>query len=289
LPCIVGIGLSYNAQTVRKLLQEFQTMYILVNVVGFYCLALFLFRDHPAKMFALGLLSPSNVASGFADAYLEGGRVVTSRLFFALNIAALLIYLALYSFKLGLFTDFIFEVTTFTFVASSMACSSITTLLVFGCKNLFMSFYRPGSLVVLTSAVCCVLLDADTLAVLKAGYSLQGQALGKYRPNQTVERQLRKHRASIVASAPALMIARNAVAPADQSLAAEMLQEDEHRRVLVGAEELGIGEDDGHGYRTSAWPGSMTDAEPALSPGSGCAPFDMRTGASTGPGIETAA
>jgi hypothetical protein len=82
-----------------------------------------------------------------------------------------------------------------------MACSPITTLIVFGSKNLCLSFYRPGSLVVLTSSVSCLFLDADTLAVLKAAYSLLGQTLGKRAANRTVARQLEKHRQSIVAAA----------------------------------------------------------------------------------------
>jgi hypothetical protein len=86
-----------------------------------------------------------------------------------------------------------------------MVCSLLTTLLVFGSKNLCLSFYRPGSLVVLTSSVCCLFLDADSLAVLKAAYSLLGQTLGKHAANRTVARQLEKHRQSIVAAAGALM------------------------------------------------------------------------------------
>jgi hypothetical protein len=57
---------------------------------------------------------------------------------------------------------------------------------------------------VLTSSVCCLFLDADSLAVLKAAYSLLGQTLGKRAANRTVARQLEKHRQSIVAAADAL-------------------------------------------------------------------------------------
>ena len=114
--------------------------------------------------------------------------------------------LLLVSLKLGAFTDYTFEMSTFAFVASSMACSPLTTLLVFGSKNLCLSFYRPGSLVVLTSSVCCLFLDADTLAVLKAAYSLLGQTLGKRAANRTVARQLEQRRESIVATAGALML-----------------------------------------------------------------------------------
>ncbi len=82
---------------------------------------------------------------------------------------AIITVLLLVSLKLGAFTDYTFEVGTFAFkfVASSMPCSPMTTLPVFGSKNLCLGFYRPGSLVVLTSSVCClpVLLDAETLAV----------------------------------------------------------------------------------------------------------------------------
>jgi hypothetical protein len=144
-----------------------------------------------------------------------------SRIFFSLNIVSLLLFLALISLKLGAFTDYTFEVRTFVYVASAMVCSTITTLVVFGSKNLGLSFHRPGSLVVLISELCCLFLDADSLAVLKASYSLQGQSLGKYAPNKTVADELKKHKKSIVAAAGELVprplplgAAVNAVAPA---------------------------------------------------------------------------
>ena len=149
LPSIVFIGASLNAKTLRSLMTEFQTLYILANGLGCVGLLLFLFRDHPAKMVAFGLMVPSFTLSGFLDARAEGGRLQTSRGFFAFNIAGLLLWLVLVSLKLGAFTDYTFETSTFTFIASSMASGTITTLLVFGCKNLGLSFYRPGSLVVL--------------------------------------------------------------------------------------------------------------------------------------------
>jgi hypothetical protein len=145
------------------------------------------------------------MVAGFLDATAEGGRVRSSRVFFTLNVAAMITVLLLVSLKLGTFTDYTFEVSTFVFVASSMPCSPMTTLLVLGSKNLCLSFYRPGSLVVLTSSVCCLFLDAETLAVLKAAYSLLGQTLGKRTANKTVARQLEKHRKSIIAAADALM------------------------------------------------------------------------------------
>jgi hypothetical protein len=155
-------------------------------------------------MVCFSLTLPSFLLAGFIDASAEGGRLRNSRAFFTLNIAANITLLLLLSLKLGAFTDYTFEVSTFAFVASSMACSPITTLLVFGSKNLVLSFYRPGSLVVLTSSVCCLFLDADSLAVLKAAYSLLGQTLGKRAANKTVARQLEQQRKSIVAAADAL-------------------------------------------------------------------------------------
>jgi hypothetical protein len=200
----VCVGASLNAKTVRSLLKEFQTLYVLVNVLAVLCLVLFLFREHPAKMVCFSLTVPGFVLAGFLDAYVEGGRLRNSRAFFTLSIAAIITLLLLVSLKLGTFADYTFEVSTFAFVASSMACSPITTLIVFGSKNLCLSFYRPGSLVVLTSSVCCLFLDADSLAVLKAAYSLLGQTLGKRAANRTVARQLEKHRQSIVVAAGAL-------------------------------------------------------------------------------------
>jgi hypothetical protein len=205
LPIIVCVGATLNANSVRSLLKEFQTIYVLVNVLAATCLILFLLRDHPAKMVCVSFMLPSFLLAGFIDASAEGGRMLNSRVFFPCNIAGIVTLLLLVALKLGAFTDYTFVVRTFAFVASSMACSQLTTLLVFGSKNLCLSFYRPGSLVVLTSSVCCLFLDADTLAVLKAAYSLLGQTFGKRTANKTVARQLKKHRKSIVAAAGALM------------------------------------------------------------------------------------
>jgi hypothetical protein len=267
LPVNVCNGASLNARTVRGLLTEFQTLYVIVNILGFMCLGLFLFRGEPAKMVAFGLGFPSFLLTGLQDAYVEGGRVLNSRLFFTVNIGCFLVFLALVSFKLGTFTDYTFELSTFAFVASSMVCSTITTLLVFGFKNLSLSFYRPGSLVVLASAVCCLFLDVDTLAVMKAVYSLQGQTLGKFKPNTSVQRQLKMHGTSIVAM---LAAAANAVAPApaamqaNETLGADTPQPAASFPLMV--EHLGDG--------------SAADFEHGSgAAGAGCARFDMRRGA----------
>ena len=123
LPAIICTGAGLNAKTIRTLLKQFQTLYVLVNVIGFFCLILFLFRDHPAKLLAFTFMVPSYAMSGFLDAFAEGGRVLNSRIFFVCNIAYTLAILALVSFKLGAFTAYTFELSTFTFVASS-ACLS---------------------------------------------------------------------------------------------------------------------------------------------------------------------
>jgi hypothetical protein len=62
-------------------------------------------------------------------------------------------------------------------------------------------------------------LDADSLAVLKAAYSLLGQTLGKRAANRTVARQLERHRQSIVAAAGALTLE----GPRGPAAAAQML------------------------------------------------------------------
>ena len=66
----------------------------------------------------------------------------------------------------------------------------------------------------LTSSVCCLFLDDDTLALLKAAYSLQNQTLGKRKRNTTVDRQLKKHKKSIMEAAGALLLGASGVAPA---------------------------------------------------------------------------
>jgi hypothetical protein len=291
LPVIVCIGASLNAKTVRALLKEFQTIYLLVNTLGFGCLLLFLFRDHPAKMVAFGLWLPSFLLAGFVDASMEAIRLLISRVFFTLNVSTLLLLiLALISFKLGAFTDYTFEVRTFVFVASSLVCSTITTLVVFGSKNLGLSFHRPGSLVVLISDVGCLFLDADSLAVLKASYSLQGQSLGKYAPNKTVADELKKHKKSIVAAAGELVprplplgAAVNAVAPAPAMEPADEAWESgatQHAATcpdMVAEEEESLERDLGDSLvGTSSRPGTVTAVE--LSGAASCPPFDMRAG-----------
>jgi hypothetical protein len=156
-----------NAKTVWTLLKEFETLYVLACVLGMAILLLLLFREHPAKMVsqAIGILSM--LLAGLLDAYPEGGRLLNSRMFFALNLVGLLTLLALVSLRLDTYADYTYEVGTFSFLASSMVCNTIATLLVFGVKNIALSFYEPGSLVVYKSAVCCVFTDADALAVLK--------------------------------------------------------------------------------------------------------------------------
>ncbi len=77
----VSVGASLNAKTVVRLMSEFQTLYVLVNMLGYLCLVLFLLRETPAKMVAFSLAAPSFLLAGFLDAYHEGGRVGNSRVF----------------------------------------------------------------------------------------------------------------------------------------------------------------------------------------------------------------
>ena len=250
----------------------------MANVLGFVCLSLFLFRDHPTKMVAFGLTLPSFALAGFQDAYVEGGRVLNSRVFFTFTVAGYLLFLALVSFKLGAFTDYTFQVSAFAFVASSMVCSTITTLLVFGFKNLGLSFYRPGSLVVLVSTVCCVFLDADTLAVLKAAYSLQGQTLGKHKRNKTVERQLKKHKKSIMEAAGALMLGASGVAPAPATNEPRQGDAPQAAGSLPPVVVVKDAWDDPDLTASAAGGvGAVTDVARGSRAG-GCAPFDMRAG-----------
>ena len=148
-----------------------------------------------------------------------------------------------------------------------VVCSTITTLLVFGFKNICPSVYLPGSLVVLTSNVCCLFQDADTLAVMKAAYSLQGQTLAKRKVNGTVQRQLDKHQKSIMEAADGLMppspvgLAANAVAPGP---AAEPAGRTWLRLPRVVVEELRLGADPGN-FRLIPGPPILSQWErPAL-------------------------
>ena len=198
-PSIVCIVASLNAKTVRRLLKEFETLYVLAVVLGMVCMQLALFRNHPAKLGCVVLSLPSWLMSGFMDAYIEDGRVLTSRAFFCLNLVGLLLYLALFVLKLGVFAELSVHVLSFVFDTSSLVCSSIVTLVVFGAKNIVMSLARRGSLVTLVSDVCCIVLDADAFALLEVGYSLLGVAYGTRKANPTVARELSKRASSILA------------------------------------------------------------------------------------------
>jgi hypothetical protein len=217
VPAIVCITASLNAKTVRSPMKEFETLYVLAYVLCLVSVCFFLFREQPAKMVAFGIVTPSYTLAGFIDASVEGGRLLLSRIFFILNVASLLVLLALVSLIFGTYTDFTFHVNTFSFAASLMVCNTIVTLLVFGMKNVALSFYEPGSLVTLVSAVCCVHTDAETLAVLKGSYSILGQSFGKYKPNETVKKYLKEQRKSMVdfpQAASVQRLAANVVVPA---------------------------------------------------------------------------
>jgi hypothetical protein len=207
----ICVAASFNAKTVRTLLKEFETLYVVAYALGMTSIYLFLFRERPAKMVAFALGTPSLLLSGFQDASAEGSRVLNSRVFFMLNVVGLLTLLALVSLNLGTYADFTFHVGTFSFAASLMVCSTIATLLVFGVKNIALSFYEPGSLVTFVSAVCCVHTDADALAVLKGSYSVLGQSFGKYKPNETAKKYLKRQRKSIIDFCQAASVQRLAV------------------------------------------------------------------------------
>jgi len=216
LPTIFCNAACLNAKTVRYLLTEYEALYVLAFVLGLLCLQLLLYRANAAKLGCVILLLPSALLAGFMDAYIEGGRVAFSRVFFVLFLALGALYLAGISLDLSHFDDYTFHVRSFSFVASSMACSALMTLLLFGIKNVVLSMAYPGSLVVPKGDLCCVRLDADVIALTKAAHALLGVAYGKRKVNKTVDKQLRAHRASIVAFGSASGPGRfaTAVAPA---------------------------------------------------------------------------
>jgi hypothetical protein len=72
-PSVLCIAASFNAKTVLRLLQNFETLYVLLSTLTVVCLQLLLFRHHPAKMGCAVLTLPSLLISGFMDAYVEGG------------------------------------------------------------------------------------------------------------------------------------------------------------------------------------------------------------------------
>jgi hypothetical protein len=303
LPITLCAGASLNAKTVRELLTCFQTWFVTAHVLGFLCLLLILFRDYPAKMFAFGCTLPSFLLAGFQDAIVEEDRLLNSRAFFGLNVAGVLLYLLACwrtptSPLINLFSSIPIVFDSKDPVAYRVALKvyiealelvgkfSGVPLLMFGCKNLGLSFYRPGSLVVPTSVLCCLMLDADTLAVQKAAYSLQGQTLGKHKRNKTVERQLKKHNESIMEAAGALMLgSSNSVAPAPGAERANEPREGATPQpaaifkfppVVLVVEDIESAGDAAGGV------GGVTDLARSSGAG-GCAPFDMRAGPEKSP------
>jgi hypothetical protein len=292
LPAIVGISGMLNTKTARSLLKNFETLYVLAYVLGVTILLLFLFREHPAKMVSQAIGIPSMLLAGLLDAYPEGGRLLNSRVFFALNVAGLLALLALVSLRLGTFADYTFEVGTFSFLASSMVCNAIATLLVFGVKNIALSFYEPGSLVVYKSAVCCVHTDEDALAVLKGSYSLLGQSFGKYKPNETVDKHLKRQRKSITefrqAASDQLLATAVMRAPRTSAVATscsatkrpetETRAFDESRQLresvslLVEEDGVDVGRERIHAGVTAS---AVPDGPDAVGLGNGCPPLDF--------------
>jgi hypothetical protein len=290
VPSSICVAASFNAKTVRTLLKEFETLYVVAYALGMTSLCLLLFRERPAKMVAFALGTPSLLLSGFQDASAEGSRVLNSRVFFMLNVVGLLTLLALVSLNLGTYADFTFHVGTFSFAASSMVCNTIATLLVFGVKNIALSFYEPGSLVVYKSAVCCVFTDADALAVLKGSYSLLGQSFGKYKPNETVKKYLKKQRMSIIEfrNAESGHLQAFAVLPAPRALAmatsCRTKRPETETRVFEMSRHLGesgslVVEDGVDVGRESIHAGDTASANPDGAVGGGlgpgCPPFDF--------------
>jgi hypothetical protein len=223
LPAVVCMAASLNAKTVRGLLKEFETLYVLACGLCSFGVACLLLRKYPAKIFCLILGIPNVILSGFGDAVHESDRVSTSRVWFSLCVVNVFILLALVGFELGDYEDHTFRLLSFEFVATSIAGSLGLTLVTFAAKNVGLSVLRPGSLVMLVSDVCCVLLDAETLALLKAVYLLLGQAYGNDKVNSTVAGSLRYHRNSILGSElimpvhmPAPATVTDAVAPAPE-------------------------------------------------------------------------
>jgi hypothetical protein len=218
LPPVVGMAASLNAKTVRGLLKEFETLYVLTLGLCAFGLACMFFRERPAKILCLILGAPNVAITSFGDAVHECDRVVSSRVWFSLVVANLLVFLAMYVLQLADLKDYTFHVLSFPVAATTLFCTVASTGITFAAKNIGLSVLRPGSLVTLVSDICCVLLDSETLALLKAAYSLLGQAYGDFTANSTVTsslRNYRKYRNSILGSEliPAPAGGANAVAP----------------------------------------------------------------------------
>jgi hypothetical protein len=172
--------LAFSRELVKGITTTFQTALVCTHtaiMIGSFCA---LFRYQPLKLTAVIIPSTSFVCAAFMDAYPEGGRATASRLFFTLNLLALLALQAGLAFGLMRIDDAPVEVYGgWSFKASELAGGAISNLIPFAMRNLTASLARPWTLAVRESDVVCVHIDEHAARVLRAVHAyLVGEERG---------------------------------------------------------------------------------------------------------------
>jgi hypothetical protein len=157
----------------RKLLKGIATTFQTVLVCGYAAVLMtafsLLYRNQPFTIAAGAPFLPSFMLAAFMDAYPEEGRVLTSRIFFTLNLVGLLALAALFISGRMRTDEFVFEgLGGLSLKASELLDMAIKTLVPFALRNLFASFSRPQTLAVRQADVVCIEIDDEALRVLLA-------------------------------------------------------------------------------------------------------------------------
>jgi hypothetical protein len=181
LPAILMNLLAFNRELLKDIATTFQTVLVCGHtaiLIGSVCM---IFRNQPFKLVVSLVSPPSFVCAAFMDAYPEEGRAATSRLFFMLNLLALMALQAGLAFGLMRIDEALIDVYGgWSFKASELAGGAISSLIPFALRNLTASLARPRTLAVRESDVVCVNIDEHAARVLMAVHAfLVGEEHGR--------------------------------------------------------------------------------------------------------------
>jgi hypothetical protein len=180
LPVVSMNLLAFNRELLKGIATTFQTALVCGHttiMVGSFCA---LFRHQPLKLIAALAPPASIVCAAFMDAYPEERRATSSRLFFTLNLLALLTLQVGLAFGLMRIDEAPVEVYGgWSFKASELAGGAISNLIPFALRNLAASLVRPQTLAVRESDMVCVYIDDHAVRVLRAVHAfLVGEKRG---------------------------------------------------------------------------------------------------------------
>ena len=120
-----------------------------------------LLRNQPASILCVVGCLPSLALVPFLDATPEAFRVKVSRVFFGLDVCTLCAWVALIQAGVMKNDEASQALLEFQYSATDQALTAITNLLIFGVKNLVMSMWSPGSLVITKSTVVSVRIPEE--------------------------------------------------------------------------------------------------------------------------------